>query len=209
MATTILHVDSSPLGEASASRRLTADIVAALRAAAPGARVLRRDLAAAPLGHLSGTTLQGWGATDLAALAPEARAEAELSEAVIAEFLAADTLVVGAPMYNFSIPSQLKAWIDRVVRAGRTFRYGDKGPVGLATGKRAIIASSRGGAYSGDAARQALDHQEAYLRTVLGFVGISDVTVVRAEGLAMGEAARAASLAAAARDIAGLAPAAA
>ena len=96
MATTILHVDSSPLGEASASRRLTADIVAALRSAAPGARVLRRDLVAAPLGHLSGTTLQGWGAADLAALAPEARAEAELSEAVLAEFLAADILVVWA-----------------------------------------------------------------------------------------------------------------
>jgi FMN-dependent NADH-azoreductase len=95
------------------------------------------------------------------------------------------------------------------VRAGRTFRYGDKGPVGLATGKRAIVASSRGGAYSGDAGRQALDHQEAYLRTVLGFVGIADVAVGRAEGLAMGEAARAAALAAAARDIAGLAPAAA
>jgi FMN-dependent NADH-azoreductase len=204
MATTILHVDSSPLGEASASRRLTADIVAALVAAAPGARVLRRDLASAPLAHLSGATLQGWGAADLAALAPEARAEAELSEAVLAEFLAADTLVIGAPMYNFSVPSQLKAWIDRVVRAGRTFRYGDKGPVGLATGKRAIVASSRGGAYAGDAARAAFDHQEAYLRTVLGFVGIADVAVVRAEGLAMGEAARGAALAAAARDIAGL-----
>ena len=205
MTSTILHLDSSPLGDASASRRLTADIVAALRAASPGARVLRRDLAAAPIAHLSGATLQGWGAADPAALPPGAREEAALSEEVLGEFLAADILVIGAPMYNFSIPSQLKAWIDRVVRAGRTFRYTDRGPAGLAAGKRAIIASSRGGAYDADAARRALDHQESYLRTVLGFVGVADVEVVRAEGLAMGDAARAAGLAAAAAAIAGLA----
>jgi FMN-dependent NADH-azoreductase len=118
--------------------------------------------------------------------------------------LAADVVVIGAPMYNFGIPSQLKAWIDRVAQAGRTFKYGADGAVGLATGKRVIVASSRGGQYAGKPFEQALDHQEAYLRAVLGFLGMNDVTVVRAEGVAMGPDAKAAAMEAAHRQIDGL-----
>jgi FMN-dependent NADH-azoreductase len=107
-------------------------------------------------------------------------------------------VVVGAPMYNFTIPTQLKAWIDRVAQAGRTFTYTAEGPKGLATGKTVIVASTRGGAYS---ALPALDHQESYLRTIFGFFGITDVRFVRAEGMAMGDAAKAAGLASAEADI--------
>jgi FMN-dependent NADH-azoreductase len=116
--------------------------------------------------------------------------ELHLTDTLIGEFLAADVVVMGAPMYNFSIPSSLKAWIDRVAQAGRTFRYTEKGPVGLAGGKKVLIISSRGGAMSGTPAEAALDHQEAYLKAVMGFLGITDVKVIRAEGLAFGPDAR-------------------
>ena len=112
--------------------------------------------------------------------------------------------VIGAPMFNFSIPSQLKAWIDRVVQAGRTFSYSEKGPIGLATGKRAIIVSSRGGIYTGTPYEAALDHQEAYLRTVLNFIGISDISYVRAEGVAISPEKEREAIASAQRSIAGL-----
>jgi FMN-dependent NADH-azoreductase len=124
--------------------------------------------------------------------------ENAVSERLVSQFLAADVVVVGAPMFNFSIPSQLKAWIDRVAQVGRTFKYTEKGPQGLAGGKTVIVASTRGGAYS---AMPALDHQESYLRTVFGFFGVTDVRFVRAEGLAMGDAAKAAALASAEADI--------
>jgi FMN-dependent NADH-azoreductase len=125
------------------------------------------------------------------------RKENELSEKLVSQFLAADVIVVGAPMYNFSVPSQLKAWIDRVAQAGRTFKYTEKGPVGLAAGKTVIVASSRGGMYSTNPALAALDHQESYLKTVFGFFGITDVRFVRAEGVAMGEEAKKTALEAA------------
>jgi FMN-dependent NADH-azoreductase len=124
-----------------------------------------------------------------------------LTDALVEELLAADAIVIGAPMYNFSIPTQLKAWIDRIAQAGRTFRYTEKGPVGLASGKKVVIASSRGGRYAGTALENALDHQEAYLRAVLGFLGITDVTVVRAEGTGMGPEAQAQALESARRHI--------
>jgi FMN-dependent NADH-azoreductase len=170
----ILHLDSSILGDNSASRQLTAETVAHFRAGHPDAHVDYRDLAATPLTHLSGAVLGG--------------SESELGEAILAEFLAADVVVVGAPMYNFGVPSQLKAWIDRVCVAGRTFKYTENGPVGLAGGKKVIIVSSRGGAYIGGG--EAYDHQEAHLTTLFGFLGVTDVSVVRAEGLAMGDEAR-------------------
>jgi len=116
--------------------------------------------------------------------------ELELSQHAIDEFLAADVLVIGAPMYNFSIPSQLKAWIDRVAVAGKTFRYTENGPEGLAKGKKAIVISARGGMYGAGAPAAALDFQENYLRGVLGFLGITDVEFVRAEGLSYGPAQR-------------------
>jgi FMN-dependent NADH-azoreductase len=119
----------------------------------------------------------------------------------VSQCLAADVVVVAAPMYNFSIPSQLKAWIDRVAQAGRTFKYTEQGPVGLAGGKTVIVVSSRGGAYSANPALAFLDHQESYLKTVFGFFGITDVRFVRAEGLAMGDAAKASAIASAEADI--------
>jgi FMN-dependent NADH-azoreductase len=128
--------------------------------------------------------------------------ENAVSEALVTQFLAANVIVVGAPLYNFTIPSQLKAWIDRVAQVGRTFTYTDKGPVGLAGGKTVIVASTRGGVYSTSDAGNAMEHQESYLKTVFGFFGITDVRFVRAEGLAMGDAAKAAALAAATADIA-------
>jgi FMN-dependent NADH-azoreductase len=163
----ILHIDSSITGDQSVSRQLTARIVNRLRRTS-AASVRYRDLAQDPLPHLT--------------FAPEAQVAHSAS---LAEFLEADVIVIGAPMYNFAIPSQLKAWIDSINVAGKTFRYTEKGPVGLAGSKRAIVASSRGGVYS-DGPMTELDHQEQYLRTVLGFIGITDVEFVRAEGVAMG-----------------------
>lgn len=178
---TILHIDSGILAEHSVSRRLTAALVAQIRTERPAATVTYRDLVAAPLAHLSGSHLMAANAR------PEdvdAQVAADLAEgrAVLEEFLAADTIVIGAPMYNFSLPSQLKAWIDRIAVAGKTFRYTDNGPEGLAQGKKVVIISTRGGHYSAGPAA-VMDHQESYLRAVLGFVGITDIEIVRAEGL--------------------------
>jgi FMN-dependent NADH-azoreductase len=204
--TNILHIDASLLGEASVSRKLTADVVDRLMAANPRATVRHRDLIANPVAHLGGELVQILrptpGSTPPTSAA--ARAEFAQTEELLTEFLAADVVVIGAPMYNFSIPSQLKAWIDRVVQAGRTFRYTDKGPVGLAGAKKVIIVSSRGGVYAGTPYEAAMDHQEAYLNTVLRFIGVTDVSYVRAEGVAMSPERRSEALASAARDIAGL-----
>ena len=123
--------------------------------------------------------------------------ENAVSEALVSQFLAADVIVVGAPLYNFTIPSQLKSWIDRIAQAGRTFTYTDKGSKGLAGGKTVIVASTRGGVYSTTEGGRAMEHQESYLQTVFGFLGITDVRFVRAEGLAMGAEAKAKAMAAA------------
>ncbi|TCP11263.1 FMN-dependent NADH-azoreductase [Crenobacter luteus] len=181
----ILHIDSSILGQNSVSRQLTQALVDAIRARRPGAGVVHRDVAADAIPHLSGEILG-------AAFAPEAewndnqRSERARSDALIEEFLAADVVVIGAPMYNFSIPSQLKAWIDRVAAAGRTFKYTENGPQGLAGGKKVIVASTRGGVYSTEQGRL-MDFQEDYLKSVMGFLGITDVEFVRAEALNMGQ----------------------
>lgn len=180
----VLHVDSGILGEHSVSRRLTAAIAARISAEHPDARIVYRDLVAAPLPHLTGAHLMAGNARpeDLdAALA----ADVATSAAVLDEFIAADTVVVGAPMYNFSLPSQLKAWVDRIAVAGKTFRYTESGPEGLAKGKKVIVVSTRGGHYSSGPAA-IMDHQESYLTAVLGFLGITDVEFVRAEGLNLG-----------------------
>lgn len=205
----LLHVDSSPLGDASVSRLLTASIVEAWRKAVPGLEVAVRDVAADAPDHLTGELMQVVKFRDLEGLNDRQRQELALTDSLVDEFLAADVVVIGAPMYNFSIPTQLKAWIDRIAQPGKTFRYTESGPVGLAGGKVVVIASSRGGVYSTNAAMTALDHQEAYLRTVLGFFGITDVRVIRAEGVAMGPDARAKALAAADGEIATLVPLAA
>lgn len=202
---TVLHIDSSPLGELSVSRKLTADIVAAWLKAHPGDKVVYRDVAAAPPDHLTAELLQVVKFGNVEGLTPRQAKELALTDTLVNELLAADVLVIGAPMYNFTVPTQLKAWLDRICQVGKTFKYTDKGAVGLATGKKAIIASARGGVYSTSEAGQALEHQESYLRTVLGFVGITEVAVVRAEGVAMGPEAKAKALADAAKDIAAVA----
>ena len=186
MTKTLLHIDSSVLGDVSTSRKLTASIVETLRQDHPQARVTYRDLADAPPAHLTGRVMMAMRSGDLTGLSDEERAQVALSAELLEEFLAADTVVIGAPMYNFSLPTQLKAWIDRLAQAGRTFKYTEAGPVGLAGGKRVVIASSRGGMYAGTPMEAMADHQEAYLRGVLGFWGITDVEIVRAEGTNMG-----------------------
>lgn len=176
----LLHIDSSVLGENSASRSMTAAIVARLLAEHPDLEVTRRDLAAQTLPHFTPVLAEGH---------PCVARNSEILE----EFLAADIVVIGAPMYNFTIPTQLKAWIDRILVAGKTFRYTENGPEGLAGGKRVIIASSRGGIYSeGPAA--AVDFQETYLKHVFGFIGIHDIEYVRAEGLNLGAGQREAAM---------------
>ena len=185
----LLHIDSSILGDNSASRQLSGEVVKAWQAAEPSVEVSYCDLASEGIEHFSAATLVAAG-TPAELRDAAQKYEAQLSADTLAQFLAADAVVIGAPMYNFSIPTQLKAWIDRIAQAGRTFRYTATGPEGLVTGKRAIIASSRGGMYAGAAFELALDHQEAYLKGVLGFIGITDVQIIRAEGLGMGPEAR-------------------
>lgn len=188
----LLHVDSSILGQNSVSRQLSAEIVAAEAARHPGLDITYRDLAAAPIAHLSGDHLAAFQGA--APEAPALRDDIAAGQAALAEFLAADIVVVGAPMYNFGISTQLKAWIDRLAVAGQTFRYTDKGPIGLAGGKRVIVASSRGGFYGPGTPNAAVDHQETYLRDIFGFFGITDVAYIRAEGIALGPDKRAAAI---------------
>jgi len=179
----LLHLDTSALGTNSVTRELTAAVVARWQDAQADLNVEYRDLDAEPLPHLTGRSL---------AKADPAQAEAD--EATLQQFLDADVVVIGAPFYNFSIPSTLKAWIDRVAVAGRTFRYTEAGPEGMAGGKKVVIVSGRGGQY-GDASPA--DFQEAYLRQVFGFIGVTDVEIVRAEGVAYSPQHRADALAAA------------
>jgi FMN-dependent NADH-azoreductase len=196
----LLHIDSSILGEHSASREISAAYVAAWREQHPHTNVLYRDLAREPLAHLTGAIFHARNTPQLPSDAILKR-DVEEDRAVLAEFLDADVVVIGAPMYNFSIPSQLKSWIDRIVVAGKTFRYTANGPEGLAGGKRAVLVISRGGVYSAGPA-VAMDFEETYLRSVLGFIGIGDVQVIRAEGLSMGTEKREAAIDAAHRAIA-------
>lgn len=188
----LLHIDSSALGANSVSRELTRRVVAEWQATHAGTAVEYLDLAVDAPSHLDMDSLGFRLGLEAAGLSEAQKRENTVSEKLVSQFLAADVVVVGAPMYNFTIPSQLKAWIDRIAQAGRTFRYTEKGPEGLAGGKTVIVVSSRGGAY-GD--NSAFDHQESYLKTVFGFFGVTDVRFVRAEGVAMGDAAKAKALA--------------
>jgi len=188
--TNLLVINSSATGTDSVSRVLVADAVTKLMAAEPGAQVTHRDLDAAPVPNLTSATLAGVRGVPKTAAEFAAR---KLSDELIAELRAADTIVIGAPMYNFSTSTLLRAWFDYVLRAGETFGYSETGPKGLLVGKRAIVVEARGGMYSeGPAA--AIDFQEPYLRHLLGFVGITDVTFVHAEKLAYGPDAREAAL---------------
>ncbi|MEL1264508.1 FMN-dependent NADH-azoreductase [Pseudoxanthomonas putridarboris] len=169
----ILHIDSSIQGEQSVSRQLSAAIVARLKELSPSASVVYRDLAREPIPQFSPAIAQGQ--------------QSDVLASVLDEVLQADTIVVGAPMYNFSVPSQLKSWLDALVVPGRTFRYENGGVEGLLGGKRVIIASSRGGFYGPETPYAAADHQEPLLHSLLGFLGITDIDVVRAEGVRMGD----------------------
>jgi FMN-dependent NADH-azoreductase len=173
----ILILNSSVLGDGSASKILVEEALQRLLKANPGATVIHRDLGSEPVPHLTTATvagIRGVPATD-AELATRA-----LSDELIAELRAADTIVIGAPMYNFSIPTGLRAWFDYVLRAGETFKYSEAGPQGLLAGKRVIVIESRGGLYS-EGPAQAIDFQEPYLRALLGFIGLNDVTFIHAE----------------------------
>ncbi|HEY4028841.1 MAG TPA: NAD(P)H-dependent oxidoreductase [Caulobacteraceae bacterium] len=171
----LLHLDSSILGENSVSRSVSAAVAAQLKAAHPGLEETYRDLVAAPLPHLT-----------LEALADPTHVD---------EFLAADVVVIGAAMYNFALPTQLKAWIDRILIAGKTFRYTEAGPEGLAGGKRVIVALARGGNYGSGSPAAAMEHAETYLRGVFGFIGVTDLEFIIAEGIALGPDQRQAALA--------------
>lgn len=194
----LLHIDSSILGDNSASRQLSAELVAAWAAAEPGVEVTYRDLAADAISHLSSASLVAAG-TPAELRDAAQKHEAELGEKSIEEFLGADAIVIGAPMYNFSIPSQLKAWIDRIAVAGKTFRYTENGPEGLAGGKKVIIVSTAGGIHAGQPSGIA---HETYIELVLNFLGITDIEVVRAEGLAYGDEPRRNAIAGARASIA-------
>jgi FMN-dependent NADH-azoreductase len=184
----LLHLDSSILGDNSASRALSAAVVARWQGEVPGLEVLHRDLAGEhALPHLDG-----------ASLAKADPTEAARSARVLQDFLAADVIVLGAPMYNFGIPSQLKAWIDRVMVAGKTFRYTAEGPQGLAGNKKVIVAATYGGQHPVDSGRNFV---EPYLRQVFGFIGIADVEFIDADGLNISPKQRALSLETAERRI--------
>jgi len=204
--TRLLHVDSSILGDQSLSRRLTAELVEKLRGDIPDLEVVYRDVAAVAPPILSSALFfarAGGAEPEDAAL----RADLSAARALLEEFLAADIVVIGAPMYNFSIPTQLRGWIDHLVVPGKTFAYTQAGLQGLVSGKRLIVVSTRGSLYAADAARSAEDHQEAYLRTTFGNLGVTDFAFIRAEGVGLGEAQKNEALASARRDIAALAAA--
>jgi FMN-dependent NADH-azoreductase len=171
----LLHLDSSILGENSVSRSVSAAVVAQLKSAHPDLQATYHDLVAQPLPHLT--------------------LEALADPTYVDEFLAADVVVIGAGMYNFGLPTQLKAWIDRVAIAGKTFRYTAAGPQGLAGGKRVIVALARGGYYGSGSPAEAMEHAETYLRGVFGFMGVTDVEFIVAEGIAVGPEQRQTALA--------------
>lgn len=186
----LLHIDSSILGDNSASRELSAEVVKAWQAADPSIEVSYRDLASEGIQHFSAATLVAAGTP--AELRDAAQAlEAQLSADTLAQFLAADAVVIAAPMYNFTIPTQLKAWIDRIAVAGQTFRYTETGPVGLSGNKKVVVVSTSGGLHAGQASGVA---HEDYLKLLLGFLGITDIEFVRAEGLGYGEEVRSKAL---------------
>jgi FMN-dependent NADH-azoreductase len=176
MTHSILRIDASARAQGSVTRDLTGRIAALW----PSAHVRHRDLAADPLPHLTEDWVSANFTPEANRTATQTKALA-LSDSLIDELRAADTLVIGLPVYNFGVPSALKAWIDHVARAGVTFRYTETGPEGLLTGKRAILAMASGGTQAG----AEIDYASTYMRHILGFVGITDVTVVAADQLAL------------------------
>jgi FMN-dependent NADH-azoreductase len=197
----LLHIDSSILNTDSVSRELSAKIVATLVDQTPALALTYLDLAHTPLGHLTALHL---------AVAQDKLPTSNIDEDMAAglraldNFMAADVVVIGAPMYNFGVPTQLKAWLDRLAVADKTFRYGERGPIGLCEGKKVIIASSRGGVFSEGSPFASMDHQEGHLRAFFSFLGVQDIQIVRAEGLALGPEVRQQALGTAHQNIAAL-----
>src|SRR5258706_9351699 len=196
----LLQIDSSARRTSSVSRQLTAKFAEEWKKSHPDGEVIQRDLSATALPLIT----DDWGATylDDSQLTLAQRSYLSTSDQLIQELAAADTVVIGAPMYNFTIPSSLKAWIDQVVRLGKTIGYGPNGPQGLLTKKRVVVITSRGGDYEKGTSREAFDFQEPYLRHILGFIGLTDVTFIHAENQSRDQAA--ASLESAAERITGL-----
>ena len=188
----VLHINSSPRGVDSVSRDLTRQIVNRLKAVEPTLDVVEYDLGDRPLPHLSSDAIGALRRAELATA--EQRELGALSDQMIEELQRADLIVIGSPMHNFGITSQLKAWFDTIIRAGKTFSYGEQGPEGLLKDKRAIVVETRGGVYT-TGPRVSFNHQEPHLKTLLGFIGISDVQFIHAEGLDMGPESRANGLA--------------
>jgi FMN-dependent NADH-azoreductase len=186
----VLVLNSSVLGHSSVSRELVEEVVARLTELDPGATVVHRDLGAAPIPHLASANVAGVRGEPVTDAERIARA---LSNELITELRNADTIVIGAPMYNFSISTGLRAWFDYVLRAGETFSYSESGPKGLLADKRVIVIASRGGFYSEGQAK-AFDFQEPYLNHLLGFMGLTDVTFIHAERMGFGPDARGAAL---------------
>ena len=196
----LLHIDSAITGNQSVSRQLTAQIVEAWKASHPATQVSTLDLVAEAPAHFTMDAMAPrTGQTE--GLSEAQQRENAVSERLVRQFLAADVVVIGAPFYNFTIATQLKAWFDRIAQAGRTFRYTANGPEGLASDKRVIVISSRGGMYSTSDAGNAMEHQESYIKVMLGFMGVTDVTIIRAEGLALGDEPKAQAIAAAEAQI--------
>ena len=187
----VLQLDSSILGEASVSRQLTRQVVECLRESERDIEVVQRDLGKEPLSHLTPEILATRG-TAAELLSELQNREAQLDEALIEELKSADLLVIGAPLYNFTVPTGLKAWIDRIAVAGKTFRYTEKGPEGLVKGKKALIVATSGGSYADSPVEQM---HVGYVKQVLNFIGITDIEVVRASGLAVGAEVRSHSIA--------------
>ncbi|MFJ1268049.1 FMN-dependent NADH-azoreductase [Legionella lytica] len=196
----LLALDSSILENNSISRQLMRQFLDYWQQENPQAEIVYRDLNAQSINHLS-SSLLGAKQKDPGELSPLLREDLELSEQLVTEFINADELVIAAPMYNFTLPSQLKAWIDRVLVAGRTFKYTEQGVVGLASGKKVTVISTRGNHYSSDALMKSKDFQEEYLKLIFDFVGIKDITIIRAEGLHINESLRVKAINLAEQDI--------
>ena len=198
----ILHLDSSVTGEKSVSRPLSKEAAEKLQSLNPGAEYIYRDLVKNTLRHY--TAVLRLYAEDLSQVTDQQKAELETGKEILEEFLSADIVLIGTPMYNFGIPSQLKAWVDLICVSGKTFRYGASGPEGLCGGKRIILISSRGGKYGPGSPVETWDHQETYLRHVFTFLGIPQIEVIRAEGVGAGPEKAAEAVAAAKAKIAEL-----
>lgn len=200
----LLFVSSSLFNGQSKSREIAGEFIAGWTRNHPGGQIVERALAPSNIPHLSSETLAALGKA-AEARTQEEQAAVAFADSLIAEAEAADTIVIAAPMYNFTIPTTLKAWIDHIARAGRTFRYTAQGPEGLLKNKKVVVVVSRGGFYTGDAPAAAMNHQEPYLRTVLGFLGLTDVSFIEVEGQAIGPEAAAKGVAAARAAAASLA----